>query len=129
MSDLGSEKNGKEGRRPGLLIGSIAVVVAVALGLALGLGLGLGLKHSKTPKTQPQGVAANSSSPNSPSSYASLNLTSLRLATRDYNLDMTDWDIAASPTTRIYNFTLSEIDAAPDGKMDQSSFSFLSLTA
>ena len=33
----------------------------------------------------------------------------------DYSLDM-NWDLNAAPTTRIYNLTVSEIQAAPDGK-------------
>jgi hypothetical protein len=119
-SDVSGEKDGKR-RRPYLLVGTVIVVVGLVLGLALGLGLGLGLKHSHKPSTQRQGVSANSSSPSPPNSYASLNLTSLRLDTKDYNLDMTDWDIAAPPTTRTYNFALSEIDAAPDGEICQSS--------
>lgn len=33
----------------------------------------------------------------------------------DYSLDM-NWDLNAPPTTRVYNLTVSEIQAAPDGK-------------
>ena len=112
-------KNARKRQLPCLLIGGI--VVAVLLGLALGLGLGLGLKHSSKTSAPPPSVVANSSSATPPNSYASPNLTSLRLATRDYSLDMADWDIAAPPTTRVYNFTLGEIDAAPDGQSCQSS--------
>jgi hypothetical protein len=122
-SEVRGEKDGWKRNRSISLFGSVAVVVIIVLGLALGLGLGLGLKkHSDKPPTQPQGVAANSSTPNPPNSYASQYLTSLRLDTRDYNLDMTDWDIAAPPTTRTYNFTLSEFDAAPDGRMGHLAF-------
>src|SRR5437763_5147008 len=97
-------KNARKRQLPCLLINGIAV--AVLLGLALGLGLGLGLKHSSKTSAPPPSVVANSSSATPPNSYASPNLTSLRLATRDYSLDMADWDIAAPPTTRVYNFTL-----------------------
>ena len=33
----------------------------------------------------------------------------------DYTLDIASWDFNAPPTTREYNFTLSEIQLSPDG--------------
>jgi hypothetical protein len=110
------EKDVGRRTRSWFLVGSIIAAVVIVLGLALGLGLGLGLKkHSNKAATQPSGVAANSSSPNAPDSYASQNISPLRSETQNYNLGMTDWDIAAPPAVRTYNLTLSEIDAAPDG--------------
>ena len=110
------EKDVGRRTRSWFLVGSIIATVVIVLGLALGLGLGLGLKkHSNNAATQPSGVAANSSSPNAPDSYASQNISPLRSETQKYNLGMTDWDIAAPPAVRTYNLTLSEIDAAPDG--------------
>jgi hypothetical protein len=41
---------------------------------------------------------------------------SWRLNASDYLLDMTAWDLNAPPQDRIYNFTISEIEAFPDGK-------------
>lgn len=120
-SDVSGEKDGQKRRRSYLFVGGITVVAVVVLALALGLGLGLGLKkHSAKATGQPQGSGGNASSPTPPNSYASPDLTYLRLDTKEYNLDMTDWDISAPPTTRTYNFTLSEVDAAPDGRWRQS---------
>jgi hypothetical protein len=102
-----------------LLIG--ATVVFAVLALSLGLGLGLGLKHHGSGNT----VGASSTSPTSgPSPSAtptnvpnavSLALPSWRRNPQEYVLDM-DWDINAAPTTRVFNLTVSEIEAAPDGK-------------
>ncbi|KAF2669115.1 hypothetical protein BT63DRAFT_401225 [Microthyrium microscopicum] len=78
----------------------------VVLGLALGLGLGLGLKH-RTSTTE--------SSPATGSSQASNQIQSWRRSTLDYALDLSGWDFNAPPTTRVYNFTASEIAAYPDG--------------
>ena len=117
LSGVSDEKHVRRRTRSWPLISSIIVAVVIVLGLALGLGLGLGLKkHSNKAATQPSGVAANSSSPNAPDSYASQNISPLRSETKNYNLGMTDWDITASPAIRTYNLTLSEIDAAADGR-------------
>jgi hypothetical protein len=45
----------------------------------------------------------------------SLALPSWRRDPQEYILDM-NWDINAAPTTRVFNLTVSEIEAAPDGK-------------
>ena len=116
---LGASGEKDVGRRTRscFLVGCTIAAVVIVLGLALGLGLGLGLKkHSDKAATQPPGVAPNSSAPNS---YASQNISPLRSETKNYNLGMTDWDIAAPPAIRSYNLTLSEIDAAPDGSRPQ----------
>ena len=121
LSDVSGEKTGQKRRPSWHLIGGIIIVAVIVLALALGLGLGLGLKkHSNKATARPQGTAGNASSPAPPNSYASQDLTPLRLDTKDYDLDMTEWDIAAPPTTRTYNFTLSEVEAAPDGRTDQA---------
>lgn len=92
----------------------IAAAVLVVLALALGLGLGLGLKHHHNPSSGPSATnSTNSTTPSEPSD-ASESVPPWRRATLDYTLDM-DWDINAPPTTRVFNLTLSEIDAAPDG--------------
>jgi hypothetical protein len=117
LSGVDGEKDVRRRTRSWLLVGGIIAAVVTVLGLALGLGLGLGLKkHSGKAATQPSSVAANSSSPNAPDSYASQNISPLRSETKNYNLGMTDWDITAPPAIRTYNLTLSEIDAAPDGR-------------
>jgi|SRR5271155_3152877 len=117
--------NGKNGprRRSYLFIGGAVAILAV-LALALGLGLGLGLrskKHSNapsaaTPSAVTPGNGTNSSTTIS-DSHASPYVPPWRMNTEDYILDMTDWDLNAPPTTRIYNFTFSEVDLAPDGRI------------
>jgi hypothetical protein len=92
-------------------LGSALVFVVLALGL--GLGLGLGLKHygDKTTSTRPSASPAPS-----PAVYNTpLGNQSWRRNTSEYTLDMTGWDLNAPPTTRSWNFTLSEIEAYPDG--------------
>jgi hypothetical protein len=103
-----------------LLIG--AAVVLVVLALSLGLGLGLGLKHYGSGNTVGASSTASSSSGALPSATptnvpdaVSLALPSWRRDPQEYVLDM-DWDINAAPTTREFNLTVSEIEAAPDGK-------------
>jgi hypothetical protein len=98
-----------------LLVGVVFLLIVLAL--ALGLGLGLGLRHnnnnalasapSTTVPASPVGTATPTGSPPSP-------LQPWRLDTLDYNLDL-NWNVSAPPTTRIFNLTLSEIEAAPDG--------------
>ena len=88
----------------------VAIAIVVILALALGLGLGLGLKKHKKSSSQ------DSSGSSSENSHASLDVPSWRRSTEDYALDMTKWDINAPPTVRTYNFTVSEITIAPDGK-------------
>lgn len=95
-------------RRPFTKILVAAVVGVVVLALALGLGLGLGLKHHHSSDTgnnnNEQGI-----------SLSSHDFESWGSAVPDYNLDLDDWDFAAAPTTRTYNFTAREIAAYPDG--------------
>jgi hypothetical protein len=99
----------KTSRRRGLdlpiLLGTIAVIVILALVLGLGLGLGLKKHHN----------AAAASPSNSPPSLSSLGVEPWRNSTKEYALDFSNWDLNAPPTTRMYNFTASEITIAPDG--------------
>lgn len=115
-------------KRSKFFLGGVAVAVVVVLALALGLGLGLGLKHtdsgspavsSSTAQASTSPVSSSSSTPAS-SSTTSIPTTppvvqEWRRGTLDYSLDPS-WDINAAPTTRAYNFNISEIQAAPDGK-------------
>ena len=100
------EKIGQKRQRSSLLTGGIIIVavVVLALALGLGLGLGLGLKHSGKATTPSEGTTGNTSSPHPPNSYASQDLTSLRLDTKDYDLDVTEWDIAAPPRLGLTTF-------------------------
>jgi hypothetical protein len=99
-----------------------AVIVFVVVVLALGLGLGLGLKHKKAAAggTQssngPLPNSANGTSGTSPD--ISFARPSWRRYPLEYELDMT-WDINAAPTTRVFNLTVSEILAAPDGNLSE----------
>ena len=110
-------------RRPLLLFGGVITFVIIAL--ALGLGLGLGLKHhthGEAATTNPTSPAP-SPGPTAPSD-ASENLQSWRRSTLEYDLNM-NWDVNASPTVRLFNFTISEIQAAPDGKILSLEYLFL----
>lgn len=107
-----------------LLFGGVITFVIIAL--ALGLGLGLGLKHhihGEAAATNPTSRPAPSPSPTAPSD-ASENVQSWRRSTLEYDLDM-NWDANASPTIRLFNFTISEIQAAPDGKILYLEYLFL----
>jgi hypothetical protein len=109
----------RKSRKPFLFIGT--VIIFVVLALALGLGLGLGLKHKKA--SVGGGHSSNGTSPNltngtGESPDISENIPSWRRNPLEYNLDMS-WDINAAPTTRVFNLTVSEIQAAPDGIMIQ----------
>lgn len=106
----------KETRSPLLFIGAAIGFVVVVL--ALGLGLGLGLKHKKAAAGGTQssnGILPNSANGTSGTSPdISFARPSWRRDPLEYELDMT-WDINAGPTTRVFNLTVSEIQAAPDG--------------
>jgi hypothetical protein len=103
----------KTGGRILLLVGALIFIV---LALALGFGLGLGLKHhhNGSPAATTSSSPASTPSSSPINSTASETLQSWRRDTAEYNLSM-DWDINAAPTTRVFNLTVSEIQAAPDG--------------
>jgi len=110
-------------RKSNLLIGVAILVTIVAL--ALGLGLGLGLQNHKSStagETQPaNGTSPNSTYGTNESPDISRNRPSWRRDPLEYNLDMS-WDINAAPTTRVFNLTVSEIQAAPDGTLHVQNF-------
>ena len=91
-----------------------AVLFSLVIALGLGLGLGLGLqKHAKS-GSQP---APNSTSSGSePPSFASFEVPPWRQSTLAYNLSLDSWNFSAPPTTRVYNLTIGEIAASPDGR-------------
>ena len=92
-----------------LLLGGAVVLVVLALALGLGLGLGLQKHHH-------YGSPAATTTPSSTNSTASEALQPWRRDTAEYNLSM-DWNINAAPTIRVFNLTVSEIEAAPDGEI------------
>ena len=125
-SEVSDQKDGDKSQRssrrlsPLVVIGVIAAALLV-LALALGLGLGLGLhRHhlvsvASTTGNGGSGTNGSNSSTTPLDSYASLNVPSWRLNTEEYNLDLANWDLDAPPTTRTYDWTISETDLAPDG--------------
>jgi len=106
---------------PLLFIGAAIVFFVVVL--ALGLGLGLGLKHRKAAAGRTQSSngtlpsSANGTSGTSPD--ISFARPSWRRNPLEYELDLS-WDINATPTTRVFNLTVSEIQAAPDGNFSEA---------
>lgn len=98
-----------------LLVGGLSLLVVLAL--ALGLGLGLGLKHhdNSALAAAPSTTIVVSPTPTVLPTGTPVPLQPWRLDTLEYNLDLS-WNISAPPTTRIFNLTVSEIEAAPDGK-------------
>jgi hypothetical protein len=95
-----------------ILLASAIVFIVLALGL--GLGLGLELKHNGRQSTAP--IPSVSPAPSPAASNAPLGSQSWRRNTSEYILDMASWDLNAPPTTRSWTFTLSEIEAYPDGR-------------
>ncbi|SPQ18182.1 018d7d51-946b-47ca-b38e-41bb42f0dc64 [Thermothielavioides terrestris] len=102
-------------RRPSLLLIAGGLVTFVVVALALGLGLGLGLTHRGGSSASSLLPPASSSSP-LPGSGAAPNasLEDWRLDPSHYVLDMA-WDINAPPTTRHYDFVITEGRGWPDG--------------
>lgn len=115
--DVDKKVRAREGRGHGARrLVLVAAAILVVLALALGLGLGLGLKHHHSNSSGPPATnSTNSTTPEEPSNASEL-VPPWRRATLDYTLDM-GWDINAPPTTRVFNLTLSETDAAPDGML------------
>lgn len=96
-----------------LIIGAVLLFIVLALGL--GLGLGLGLKKSATNTSKPTTFTATPTSSTATPSATASSQPSWRLDKEAYNLGL-DWDLNAAPTTRVYNFTVGTIPAAPDGE-------------
>lgn len=106
--DAVAGEKAKGPRKYVLFIGVAAFWIIFAL--ISGFGLGLGLKDHNSPGN-PSVSATSTNVTNSTSTDVPL----WRRDPQDYNLDM-GWDLNAAPTTRLFNFTLTEIEAAPDGK-------------
>lgn len=100
----------KTSRKKLFLLVVISLSLFVILSIGLGAGLGLGLKHNG------KSVPSSTSSP-SPSAPATSTLPSWRRDPSEYILDMDSWDINAPPTTRHFDFTVSEIEGYPDGEL------------
>lgn len=114
----GAPASGKT--RLGLIIGGVVAVVVVAL--ALGLGLGLGLKNrNNSGNTSSSGSSSGGAPAASPLPGTSGNgtgkLEDWRLDTSQYVLDLS-WDLNAAPTTRHYDFAITEGQGWPDGASD-----------
>ncbi len=91
-----------------------SAILFIVLALGLGLGLGLGLKQNGEKSTPLKPSATPLSSP-AGGYNAPVGDESWRRNTSEYTLNVTGWDLNAPPTTRSWNFTLSEIEAYPDG--------------
>lgn len=94
----------------------VLLVLITVLALALGLGLGLGLKHHSRNKSGVPSTGNSTTSSSEGPSFASFEVQPWRETTLNYSLDIGTWDFNAAPTTRLYNFTLTEGTGAPDGK-------------
>jgi hypothetical protein len=90
-----------------LLVFSSLLFITIALGLSTGFAVGLKYERIAVPPVE---LNAGGGSANFQP------LPPWRRDISEYNLDMKDWDINAKPTIRNYNFVLSEVTAAPDGK-------------
>jgi iron transport multicopper oxidase len=89
-------------RRPFVLVVVVGAVVGVVLALALGLGLGLGLQNSDS------GASTQPSSPTTTPSLAPLQ------SQPESNFVLNQL-IGQPSQTRVYNFTVSSVQGAPDG--------------
>lgn len=100
----------KTSRKRLLVIVLLSAVLSVVIALGLGLGLGLGLKHHGSSFAPSNGTS-------SPVAYnPPLGNEPWRRNPSEYTLDTTMWDLNAPPTTRVYNFTISEVEGFPDGE-------------
>ncbi len=120
-----SDATAKKTRSPLLIIG--AALFFVVNVLSLGLGLGLGLKHKKAATGGTQSSNGTLPSSSNGTSGTSPDISFARPSWRrnllEYELDLS-WDINAAPTTRVFNLTVSEIQAAPDGNLSEPQNSF-----
>ena len=116
MPDSSPRALERASKRPSLLLIAGGVVAFVVVSLALGLGLGLGLGHrassSLTPSPSPSATGAPL-----PGAGADGNakLEAWRLDPSSYVLN-TSWDLGAAPTTRHYDFVITEGRGWPDGE-------------
>lgn len=98
-----------------LLVGGLFLLIVLALALGLGLGLGLKRQDNSALAAAPSTTILASPTPTPSPSGVPTPLQPWRLDTLEYNLDLS-WNINAPPTTRVFNLTVSEIEAAPDGE-------------
>jgi hypothetical protein len=104
----------KNGRALVWTVGTVVLFVILALGLGIGLGIGLKKQSSHGMSPSPATESGSPSGNDAPVVSVPTALPAWRLPADEYNLSM-DWDLNAAPTTRVYNFTVGEIQAAPDG--------------
>ncbi len=90
------------------------VVVSLALGLGLGLGLGHRSDLSSSPSPSPA-LATGALLPGAGGTDNDAGLEEWRLDPSSYVLNMS-WDLAAAPTTRYYDFVITEGRGWPDGE-------------
>ncbi|KAK0568694.1 hypothetical protein OC861_001696 [Tilletia horrida] len=100
-------------KRKRTLLVAIAAIAIVVLGLALGLGLGLGLRNRKSHSGYVPPTTGAVSSWTNGSSLPFVQLEDL-VDPSQFILSP-KFDINAAPQTREYNWTLSEVIAAPGG--------------
>lgn len=101
-NDIDSEKNGRQ--RSFKLILFVAAAAIVVVALALGLGLGLGLKHKNSSSTQATSQPSASSTPSFPP-----------LQPQNASNFVLNQLIGQPPQTRVFNFTVGQVQGAPDG--------------
>jgi FtsP/CotA-like multicopper oxidase with cupredoxin domain len=115
----------RSSRKRLLIIILLSAILFIIIALGLGLGLGLGLKRNGSNFSPSNGTSL----PSSPVAYnPPIGNESWRRNTSEYLLDTTTWDINAPPTTRQYNFTISEVQGYPDGEPEISQRSKLRAT-
>lgn len=98
-------------KRTWVCLGGIIVVLA----LALGLGLGLGLHHSSSTSSDATSSASSdvSAPGNSSDISTTINRTALLGDQDRWLLSNRNFEISSTPQTRTFNWTLSEVNAAP----------------
>jgi hypothetical protein len=90
------------------------VVVSLALGLGLGLGLGHRSDLSSSPSPSPA-LATGALLPGAGGTDNNSGVEEWRLDPSNYVLNMS-WDLGAAPTTRHYDFVITEGRGWPDGE-------------
>ncbi|KAK9369486.1 Cupredoxin [Lipomyces kononenkoae] len=100
-------------------------VAALLVVIALALGLGIGLTRNRTSSSStlgPSSSPAPSSSPSPSPSTPTVGNTTSTYTLPDWKLDTSTayrisktWNSSEPATTRIYNFTISEVTGWPDG--------------
>ena len=94
------------------------IIVILALALGLGLGLGLGLHHSSSSSldenSSTSSATGNVTAPGNSSDITTLLTRDQLLGDQDrWLLSNRNFEISSQPQTRTFNWTLSEVNAAP----------------